>query len=143
MAHQVSGSFHWELIIKKVVIGDYFSTFRPQVLSALIDTGTTILIMHTRDLEFFQTEVCRYVEKKLSGPSCTPFAYGYMRIEGCTSDVYETLPLFHMQLGSYMYTLNPQQYMDRLVDRDICVFAIYGQSEKRWVLGSPFLNDYY
>jgi hypothetical protein len=86
VAHQVSGSFHWELIIKKVVIGDYFSTFRPQVLSALIDTGTTILIMHTRDLEFFQTEVCKYVEKKLSGTgaSCTPFAYGYMRIQGCT-----------------------------------------------------------
>lgn len=25
----------------------------------------------------------------------------------------------------------------------VCTFAIYGQKEKRWVLGSPFLNDYY
>lgn len=24
-----------------------------------------------------------------------------------------------------------------------CTFGIYGQKDKRWVLGSPFLNDYY
>lgn len=42
-----------------------------------------------------------------------------------------------------MYQLSSFQYMDRLSDKDICVFGIYGQMEKRWVLGSPFLNDYY
>lgn len=78
-----------------------------------------------------------------SGPSCTPFVYGYQRIQGCTKDVYEALPIFHLQLGSYMYQIQPAQYVDRLTDRDLCVFAIYGQTEKRWVLGSPFLNDYY
>ena len=45
VAHQVSGSFHWEVPLKRVVIGDFFSTFRPQVLSALTDTGTTIFVM--------------------------------------------------------------------------------------------------
>lgn len=54
VAHQVSGSFHWEIPLKKVVIGDNFSAFRPQVLSALTDTGTTIFIMYYKDLEYFQ-----------------------------------------------------------------------------------------
>ena len=29
VCHQVSGSFHWEIPLKKVVIGDNFSAFRP------------------------------------------------------------------------------------------------------------------
>lgn len=53
IAHQVSGSFHWEIPLKKVVIGENFSAFRPQVLSALTDTGTTIFIMYFKDLEYF------------------------------------------------------------------------------------------
>jgi hypothetical protein len=53
VAHQVLGSFHWEIPLKKVVIGDNFSAFRPQVLSALTDTGTTIFIMYIKDLEYF------------------------------------------------------------------------------------------
>lgn len=150
VAHQVSGSFHWEVPLKRVVIGEGFSTFRPQVLSALTDTGTTIFVMYYKDLEYFQQEVCRYVEKKLSGmasgPSCTPFAYGYQRITGCSKEVFDALPIFHLQLGSYMYMLQAQQYMDLVHgwhDGSVCTFAIYGQKEKRWVLGSPFLNDYY
>lgn len=44
--------------------------------------------------------MCKYVEKKLSGmasqPSCTPFAYGYQRITGCSKEVFDALPLFHL-----------------------------------------------
>lgn len=100
IAHQVSGSFHWEVPLKRVMIGDNFSSFRPQVLSALTDTGTTIFVMYYKDLEYFQQQICNYVEKKLSGmpsgPSCTPFAYGYQRIVGCSKEVYEAFPVFNL-----------------------------------------------
>jgi len=116
ITHQVSGSFHWEVPLKKLVIGDGFSSFRPQVLSALTDTGTSLIIAYYKDLEVFQQEICRYVEKKLSGlpssPGCTSFAYGYQRITGCTKEVFEQLPTVHLQLGSYMYQLTPGQYLD-------------------------------
>ena len=45
-----------------------------------------------------------------------------------------------------MYRLQPQQYMDLAPSwpgGPACTFGIYGQKDKRWVLGSPFLNDYY
>ena len=95
--------------------------------------------------------MCSYVEQKLSGmdgsPKCTNMVYGYQRITGCSEAVHNALPMIHLQLGSFMYKLTPEQYVDvqasSTEDESVCSFSIYGQKDARWVLGSPFLNDFY
>lgn len=44
VAHRVSGSFHWELDIMNLFIGE--SNFRPTQRSVLMDTGTSMIMIY-------------------------------------------------------------------------------------------------
>lgn len=43
-AHRVSGSFHWELDIMNLFIGD--TAFRPTQRSVMMDTGTSMIMIY-------------------------------------------------------------------------------------------------
>ena len=48
----MSGSFHWELDIMNLFIGD--TAFRPTQRSVMMDTGTSMIMIYQRDKKVFQ-----------------------------------------------------------------------------------------
>lgn len=131
--------------------------------TALTDTGASILVIYYKDLINIQKEICRYIDKAFASfdpkPSCQDAGYGYVTIQGCSKKVQSGLPVINVQIDSYLYGIRPAVYTrlyatkfllidewdtgDNSTSLDLCTFNMYGTNKKEWVLGSPFLNDFY
>jgi hypothetical protein len=66
-AHQIKGSFHWELNLVNFKIGNDTSRskeyeFRPSTNRAFTDTGTTFVLVPYADFYRFVNTMCKYLE---------------------------------------------------------------------------------
>ena len=58
-AIRIGGSFHWEVPLIAVNIGGTF--FRPKVNNAMLDTGTSIIVMGQEDLDQIENAICKFI----------------------------------------------------------------------------------
>ena len=80
-----------------------------------------------------------------------------MTITHCGKECQNKMPRLSLQIGSHVYLIRPQSYLrvvsptpvilfeDKKLYRlfDYCTFRIFPTHKKQWILGSPFLNDFY
>ena len=78
LAHRVSGSFHWELDVNRVQLGEYY--IKPSVRSVLTDTGTSMIMIYSKDLKSIHEMLCKHIEDNMgkSGAKCSKIGYGYL-----------------------------------------------------------------
>ena len=79
MAHRISGSFHWEVPLRKIIIGE--KDFRPSSLQAFLDTGASGFFIYYRDAAKLIKMICSYIDEHVSPdfvetPKCEA-TYGY------------------------------------------------------------------
>lgn len=74
----MSGSFHWELDVNRVQIGDIF--MRPTVRNVLTDTGTSMVMIYSKDLKQIHEMLCKYIEDNMgsTGAKCSKIGFGYL-----------------------------------------------------------------
>lgn len=63
ISHRVSGSFHWELDVSRVQLGEY--SMKPTVRSVLTDTGTSMIMIYSKDLKEIHQMLCKHIEEKM------------------------------------------------------------------------------
>jgi hypothetical protein len=85
VAHRVSGSFHWELDVNTVKIGEY--SMRPTVRSVLTDTGTSMVMIYRNDLKVIHEMLCKFIDESGRGAKCSKIGYGYLQINGCSDEI--------------------------------------------------------
>lgn len=169
VALNVHGSFHWQVALRNMSIGDEF--FRVQTNNVQLDTGTSMILFNTKDYQKIAIALCKFVEdrasfKKLDDPPiCVGKTRGQQRgewkrmplsISGCTPGVVEEMPHIKFQFDQYNFDLRPKKYLDymrisrRMVDVNetdtvgICSVNIYpGEMTAGAIIGTPFLDDFY
>ena len=64
-------------------------------------------------------------------PSCHEDSYyGYMLINACTADTILAMPNVNIQIGSQIYPLMPNQYLDSsLPKKDTCMFEFFAHGK--------------
>lgn len=170
-AHRIGGSFHWELPLMKFGMVKAWDinttiTFRPKVNNVLLDTGSSIILMYYEDHAKFLTLLCDYIDAAFNATrnttkpiECLHQGYGFITIPNCDVDCLKRLPVINLTIDSYNYGIRPNQYLKVnqdgdptvLIDEDeksedisfYCTLKVFPHMAEQWILGAPFLNDYY
>lgn len=129
---------YWTIRIGEAKLGDY--TFDLDTNQAIVDTGTSYILMPANDFEEFKKVIepgrsC-YVDKDNTGLfTCQ-----------CYTDTHADFPDFHIRLGdNKYYTIPSTSYMQRQNFK--CYFKVVPQhlsdSTPFWILGDAFMVNYY
>jgi hypothetical protein len=129
-----------------LIIGE--SSYRPSHRSVLLDTGTSMIMIYQKDLKKIMKIICDYIEVHLSSkfesqPMCHGIGFGYYQIAGCSPEIRKQLPILTFQIGSYPYDLRPEMYTTYKSWTKSCTVNLYGSNDEKWILGAPFLADWY
>ena len=74
---------------------------------------------------------------------CYGIGFGYYQIAGCSDEIRKQMPSITFQIGSYLYNLRPEKYTTYKQWTKSCTINLYGTNDDKWVLGAPFLSDWY
>ena len=90
VAHRISGSFHWEIDLKRIKIGQF--SIRPSLPFALTDTGTNMVLIYKNDLIKILTSICVLLETLETTAYCEEAGYGYYLIKHFSPEVQKIMP---------------------------------------------------
>ncbi|CDW71184.1 eukaryotic aspartyl protease family protein [Stylonychia lemnae] len=121
-------SNYWSLSLVKVSLGD--KTLKLSTKSAIVDTGTSFLLMPSSDFSQFFSY---FSQKMLCGIDKTYNLYFCL----CTPENLKTFPSLKIQLGNNVYSMPWESYIQKIMSMDFP----YGTGF--WILGDNFLNNYY
>ena len=94
-----------------------------------------MLLIYKDDLVLLLGSICDSLEIGY----CEDAGYGYFQISNCSEKVQQAMPAIELQIGSYRYF--HRNYTTLL--GSICSINLFASKEKRWILGSPFLNSHF
>ena len=136
VAHRVSGSFHWQLALKGIRLGDESLDIKTTFM--LTDTGATLTHLPEED---FNT----VIDKLCDGLNCYPDG-GFYYVSNCDVSVFE--PLW-FQIDLHWYKVPPESYLVLVLDEQsgelLCQFRLQpnGDHDSYGVLGINFLENYF
>ena len=53
------------------------------------------------------------------------------------------MPKLRVQIDDYIYEIDATNFVKRMVATDTCVIQVVDHDEERWILGTPWLNNFY
>ena len=63
-------------------------------------------------------------------------------IKDCAEDkLIKDMPKLRIQIDDYIYEIDATSYVKRM--GNFCVIQLIGDPEERWILGTPWLNNFY
>ena len=67
---------------------------KPSVRSVLTDTGTSMVMIYSKDLKLIHEMLCKHIEDNMgeSGAKCSKIGYGYLQIDKCSEEIQSQLP---------------------------------------------------
>eukprot|EP00347_Sterkiella_histriomuscorum_P014563 403360402 len=127
---------YWSLQMVQVKLGEKILEVQSNV--AIVDTGTSFLLMPSRDFEKFQKY---FVEQMICGIDKTYSLFTCL----CTPENIENFPDIKIQLGNNLYTMPKESYIQKSGGK--CYFQImsmaFPEGQGFWILGDNFLQNYY
>lgn len=109
-----------------------------------MDTGTSMIIVPYKDYMTLVSTLCDSI--KDGGMECiAQSSYSQVYITNCKDPQTGVthLPPISIQLDQHIYTINPSIYTQEMQASSSCILNIMNLGTDRWILGSPFLNQYY
>lgn len=163
-AHRNAGSSRWELPVAEIAVNGTHR-FKPTVRKAMLDTGTSMILMHTPDWINLINHICENVtqifidSQDTAKPiKCMHTGNGFVTILNCDRGCVLRMPKIEFQLDSTVYDLRPLSYLKQfaptskiLFDENqfsyklsyYSTFRIFPTHKKQLILGAAFLNDFY
>ncbi|CAI2362915.1 unnamed protein product [Moneuplotes crassus] len=128
---------HWSASLEHAKYGPYGNLPTDEIKSAILDSGTSLILMPTSLFKAFQKTILK--EKKTCG-----LLSGYF---GCyCQDKYDFQPLF-FRLENYEYRVSQENYIVETWNKrkKFCYFLVQGSDFKKgsMILGDSFLRNYY
>lgn len=102
-SHRISGSFHWELPIMNIGVRSRNTSYhwRPLVNNALLDTGSSVIMMPQSDYDIWIRELChaidvRFADRPSDGKKvqCNTNAWGFTTVSNCDKESIYDMPAF-------------------------------------------------
>ncbi|KAI8870580.1 acid protease [Ramicandelaber brevisporus] len=121
---------YWLIEMKGVSVGDGQTGLNIHSENAVIDTGTSLIVMGHHDAMIINREL-----------GATDSGQGYYIID---CDKKKTLPTIHIKFGAKAYDLTPESYI--IEDTDGTCFTAFTPGSPYptlWILGDVFLRSYY
>lgn len=76
--------------------------------------------------------------------SCLSLPSGQHQIKNCDEKWFNEFSEIKIQIDSILYTLPPSSFLNRYASSEVCLFSIIEVFDDiKWVLGGPFLVQYY
>jgi hypothetical protein len=141
------------------------TSFKPSARNALLDTGTSMILLHHPDWVKAINAVCDWVDAQFSDSEatskpikCKHTGSGFVTITNCDTGCVKRMPKIELQIDSVVYQVRAQNYLRAVTPTPrvlfdehqksyklqyYATFRIFPTLKKQWILGSPFLADYY
>lgn len=126
---------YWTVRLMEVRLGDY--VFNLDTRQAIIDTGTSYILIPPDDFEEFKAQVS-------IGRRCFTDAKSNLFACSCITDMYSDFPEFTIRLGENIYKMPPESYIQ--IQQFKCYFKVLPQhfaGSSYWLLGDAFMMNYY
>lgn len=136
--HNLINNFWWTLGLKGVQVGG--KDIGVTTKQVIIDTGTSYALMPSSDFRKIQ----QYFISE--GHQCT-FENTFFNqfVCQCSDEQYKSYPSIDVKIDERLYTLGPQNYIDRTID--ICSFKVMTSQMSGdsafWIMGLTFFQNYY
>ena len=118
---------------------------KPSVRNVLTDTGSSMILGYYEDIEEIMATICEYVNQNLNAKCSDQTKKQQFYITGCSSSVIEQIPDIKLQIDSFEYVLRSEKFLTskKIDNKEHCIFNMHGTTKPIWILGTPFLNDFY
>lgn len=89
---------------------------------------------------------------------CKHTGQGFVQITNCDIGTVKRMPKLEIQIDSHIYQVRAQNYLRQVTPTpviifeenkrgyklsDYCTFRVFPTQKKEWILGQPFLADFY
>jgi hypothetical protein len=121
----------WKTEVKCVKLGDKIDIkLAPKTLASL-STGSNFILAPTKQADLLHAAIDATYDN------------GQYNFKCCEDDI-EKLPTFKIDFNGYRVSLPPKLYVKRDSDKSChTLIGRNGKSDKDWVLGGSFLNNFY
>lgn len=108
------------------------TTQKPSVRSALLDTGTSMLLLYYPDWVKLMNTLCHDIELNFndtlntSNPiMCKHTGQGFVTVTNCGKGCVERMPKLEIQIDSTIYSIRPTQYLKAVTPNQKVLFNEY------------------
>lgn len=142
-AHRIRDPYWWTVSFNRIEFGDELK-MKPSLRSGIVDTGTSMIMGYYEDIDDIQRAQCNFINSNIPA-SCYNSLPGEVYVDNCTDENLSKMPPLKFQIDSHVYVTRPKQYFlqQEMDGQFFCTSTLVGTQEPEWILGSPFLNDYY
>ena len=135
VSHRISGSFHWQLKLNKMGYGA--NSFAPTARVALMDTGSTRIIMPKEDWVSLYEMICA----NLPNSNCFNTGMFYV-LRGCQANKARLEPI-QVKIDNVVYKIPFERFFKEINDDTMMLELNTHNKPDHIVFGIQFLNSFY